>query len=243
MRNTIVFILCFLSVCLAKAQEQDIETPHITLKWAPAGLILGSFNIQGEYNIGGKSSLTAKIGLPVNATHDFEYEGDDASFEMKAISFLAGYRMYLSKNRLKGIYLEPYFKYVHHTSEGVANSTLGMRSVRMNFTNNYDGAGVGAQLGAQFLIRNKFVIDFYFLGPEINSSGNKFRAVEATNTIPWTSIEAAEAERDVRDFLDEFPFIRKNTDVMVDKNNRSILANFKGALPGFRIGASFGITF
>jgi hypothetical protein len=32
-------------------------------------------------------------------------------------------------------------------------------------------------------------------------------------------------------------------DVMVDPNNKTVKANFKGALPGYRIGVSFGYTF
>jgi hypothetical protein len=163
---------------------------------------------------------------------------------MKATSFLAGYRMYFSKKRhLRGLYLEPYFKYVHHSSEGEAKSTLGGRAVRMSFTNDYSGAGVGAQLGAQFMIKKRFVIDLFFLGPEINSATNNFRAVEASATIPWTFIEASEAERDIREFIDQFPFIRRKTRIMVDKDNKSVSADFKGALPGLRVGVSFGFAF
>jgi hypothetical protein len=132
---------------------------------------------------------------------------------------------------------------VHHTSEGAANSTLGSRPVRFGFTNDYNGAGIGAQLGAQFLIKNRVVIDFFFLGPEINSSTNDFKAIELTSTIPWNTIEANDAEQEIKDFIDEFPFIRNKTKVMVDPNNRSVFADFKGALPGMRIGVSFGVAF
>ena len=243
MRKSFCFLFTFCLLQFINAQESQNTPPNITLKWAPTGLILGSLSLQGEYNFGGKSSLTAKIGLPVNAHHSFDYEGDDAEFSLKATSFFAGYRMYLSKNHLKGLYFEPFFKYVHHTSEGSANSTLNNRPVRFGFTNDYNGVGLGAQLGAQFLIKNRFVIDLFFLGPEINSASNNFKAVELTSTIPWTSIEANEAEQDIRDFINDFPFIRNKTDVMVDNDNRTVTADFKGALPGMRIGISFGVAF
>jgi hypothetical protein len=87
------------------------------------------------------------------------------------------------------------------------------------------------------------VIDFFFLGPEINSSTNDFKAIELTSTIPWNTIEANDAEQEIKDFIDEFPFIRNKTKVMVDPNNRSVFADFKGALPGMRIGVSFGVAF
>jgi hypothetical protein len=242
MKKTCFFLFAFCLFQLVNAQEQQTINRHITLKWAPTGLILGSFSLQGEYNFG-KNSLTAKIGLPVSAHHSFDYENDDADFNLKGTSFLAGYRMYLSKRHLRGIYFEPFFKYVHHTSEGAANSTLGSRPVRFGFTNDYNGAGIGAQLGAQFLIKNRVVIDFFFLGPEINSSTNDFKAIELTSTIPWNTIEANDAEQEIKDFIDEFPFIRNKTKVMVDPNNRSVFADFKGALPGMRIGVSFGVAF
>ena len=187
--------------------------------------------------------MTAKIGLPVSVKHSFAYQDKDADFNMRATSFLAGYRMYLSKKHMKGIYFEPFFKYVHQNAEGVGNGTLSGDPVVMNFTNDYNGLGVGAQLGAQFMVGKRFVIDLFLLGPEINSSRNNFKAVETSHTLPWTSIQASEAEQDIRDFIDKFPFVRNHVDVMVDQTNRTVITKFKGALPGFRTGVSFGMAF
>lgn len=242
MIKAILNILCSFLVFGATAQERTTE-PNVTLKWAPTGLILGSLSLQGEYNFSSKASLTAKIGVPISSHHSFEYNEDDADFDLKATSFLAGYRMYLGKQHLRGLYIEPFFKYVHHISEGNTKSSLNGRPVRFGFTNDYNGVGVGAQLGAQFLIKNKFVIDLFFLGPEINAANNNFKAVEVTSAVLWTEAEAIDAEREIRDFLDKFPFIRNNTKVMVDRENRTVTADFKGALPGMRIGASFGVAF
>lgn len=220
-----------------------MHSPNASLKWAPTGLVLGSLSLQGEYNFGGRSSLTAKIGLPINAIHKFEYKKDDASFNMKATSFLAGYRMYLSKKHLSGFYVEPYFKYVHQSSEGETAVALNYRPAHMIFINQYNGAGIGAQMGVQFLISKRFVIDLFFAGPELNASTNKFCSFETDSTIPWTYAEAKEAEEDIRNFIDKFPFIRNNTKLMVDKTDRTVTANFKGALPGLRTGISFGFAF
>jgi hypothetical protein len=144
---------------------------------------------------------------------------------------------------MSGLYLEPYFKYVHHTSDGVGNATLGGEAVVMNFSNEYNGVGVGLQLGAQFIIAHRVVVDLFFLGPEMNSATNNFQAVEVSNTIPWTYVQANEAESDIRDFINKFPFVKDNTSVMVDQAHKTVTANFKGALPGFRTGVSFGIAF
>ncbi len=222
--------------------SQNPYRPTVTLKWAPTGLILGSISFQGEYNFG-KHSLTAKIGVPSNTKQSFEYDENDAEFNMKATSFLAGYRMYLSKKPMRGLYFEPYFKYVNHSAEGFGESTLDTRVVTMNFTNDYNGFGLGGQLGTQFWIGKRFVIDFFFLGPEINAATSNFKSKESNNALPWTSFEADDAEQEIREFIDKFPFIRNNTDITVDKNNKTISADFKGVLPGYRIGISFGIAF
>ncbi len=240
MSKPLLFIAAFFLLFSASAQE---TTPNISFKFAPLGLIVGSGNLQAEYNFGGKHSLTAKIGLPVNVRQVFDFEDQDAAFDLKAMSFLAGYRIYLSKKHFRGLYLEPFFKYVNHSSEGEGSGTLNSNPVRFNFTNEYNAAGIGAQLGAQFLINKHFVIDLFFFGPEINSARNNFKASEQTRTLPWTSAEAREAENDIRNFLDQFPFVRNNTNVMIDQNNRIVTATFQGALPGIRTGFSIGYAF
>ena len=238
-------LLClfFFFPLIVFAQEASTtDKPNIAIKWAPAGLWVGSFNLHGEYNFG-KNSLTAKIGMPIKTSHGLNYDGNDANFYMRATSFMAGYRTYLSKRHMKGFYFEPYFKYVHHSSEGVGYGKLDGEPVVMNFNNDYNGIGIGAQLGIQILIKDIVVVDFFFLGPEINSGTNNFVAVETSRTLPWTTIQASEAEADIRDVIDNFPFIRKKTDVMVDKYNKSVRADFKGIIPGYRVGVSFGVAF
>jgi hypothetical protein len=203
---------------------------------------MGNISLHGEYNFG-KNSLTAKLGIPKSSEHSLEYDDRDALFHVKATSFMAGYRIYLSKKHMRGFYFEPFFKYVHHSAEGTGNAVLDGENVVMDFTNNYDGVGAGAQLGVQFMIKNKVVIDLFFLGPEINAARNKFRSVETSDAIPWTDIQADEAENDIREFIDKFPFIRNKVNVMVDQANKTVVADFKGALPGIRSGISVGIAF
>jgi hypothetical protein len=241
MKNTLLVFSLFLTTTVALAQEKNTH-PNIAIKWAPTGLFLGSISLQAEYNFG-KNSLTAKLGMPVSAHHIFQYDGKNADFNMKATSFLAGYRTYLSKMHMRGLYFEPYFKYVHQTSEGTGDGTLTGEPVVMNFTNDFNSIGIGAQLGAQFILWKRLVIDLFFFGPEINSATNNFKSVETTNSIPWTNMQANEAEQDIRNFINKFPFIRNKANVMVDKENKTVTVDYNGALPGYRIGVSFGIAF
>ena len=246
-----LFLGSFISTLSLIASSQNKDTlntkssfsPNSTIKWAPTGLVVGSLSFQGEYAVGKRTSLTAKIGLPVAANYNIDFDDDDASFNLKATSFMAGYRIYLSKQQLKGIYFEPFFKYVHHSAEGTSNTDLAARNVTMNLTNDYNAFGIGAQLGAQFRVAKRFVIDLFLIGPEINTASNNFKARETSNMIPWTMIEAQDAERQVKDFIDDVPFVRNNTTVLVDRDNKTVHAEFKGALPGFRTGISFGLAF
>jgi hypothetical protein len=243
MKNFFALLAFLLITVQILAQEEKEFEPRIAVKWAPTGLLLGSLSFQGEINLLGRTSLTAKIGIPANTRESLPFEGKDAIFNMKATSFLAGYRMYFSKKRFNGIYFEPYFKYVHHTSEGSGQGTVGMRNITLDFTNNYNGFGLGGQMGVQFLVRKRFVIDLFLLGPEINASKNNFTAREVSNSLPWTTGEASDAEASIHEFINQFPFIRNRTNTMVDAASKTVTADFKGALPGIRSGFSIGFTF
>src|SRR5256885_2233510 len=141
--------LCFLSLAQDKAYD-----PIGSVKWAPTGLLVGNVAVQGEYSFNKKTSLTAKLGVP------------------------------LGKN--------------YHTK---------------------------------------------FLGPEINSANNSFRAVDPQGSESWTNIEANQAEQDIRNFLNQYPFIKNKVEVKVDKPNKSVNADFNGWVAGFRCGFSIGFAF
>jgi len=236
------FFLLFFFIQSIYAQHKVFE-PKITLKWAPTGLILGDASFQGEYSFIKKSSLTAKIGVPFSRTYHANFDGHDVDMSMKAFSFLAGYRKYLSKQMLKGFYVEPFFTYAHHTSDGIGEGDLSNQPIRMDFTNGYNGVGVGVQLGSQFIIAKRLVIDLFFFGPQITSSSNNFRAIDYNDSPAWNNIQADEAEQDIRKFLNQFPFIKNKVNVHVDKPNKTVTADFNGALVGVRFGVSFGIAF
>jgi hypothetical protein len=235
------FLVLLLLFQVVSAQKKDFE-PKVTLKWAPTGLILGDASFQAEYGILKKSSLTVKLGVPFNRRFHANFDGHDVDMSMKAFSFLAGYRKYLSKHMLKGFYIEPFFTYVHHTSDGIGEGTLDNQPVKMDFTNGYNGTGIGIQLGSQFIIAKRLVIDLFFLGPQLTSSTNNFRAVDYTDSSTWSAIQADEAEQDIKNFLHQFPFIKNKTNVHVDTPNKTVTADYRGPLAGIRFGVSFGIA-
>jgi hypothetical protein len=240
--KTTITILCL--GILVNCRGQKFFDPTVALKGSPTSLMLGNAGIHAEYSFSAKRSLTGKIGFPVAASHKFKYQGEDANFKMKATSFMTGFRNYFSpKKKMQGFYIEPYFKYVHHTAEGLSNGNINYQHVQWDFTNDYNAFGVGSQLGYQFIIRKRFVIDLFFAGLEINNARSNFKAIEISNSVPWTAADAREAESDIRNFLNQFPYIRNSNNVMVDTGNKTVTVDFKGAIPGIRTGFSIGYAF
>ena len=235
--------LSFLFVLFISMVSVGQQSPRAAVKWAPTGLFAGNISLHGEYKIRNKSSLTAKLGIPAKTNYGPSYDGDDADLTLETFSFLAGYRMYLSRQALKGFYFEPFVKYVNLKMEGTAEGNLNGDPVVMRLTNSYSGTGFGAQLGVQFLIAKRVTVDMYFFGPEFNFVDNNFKAVETSSTLPWNSADAQEAEQDIRDFFDSFPFLRKKIEIDVNSAEKTVTANYSGSLPGFRAGISFGIAF
>ncbi|MGC4036353.1 MAG: hypothetical protein QM764_10340 [Chitinophagaceae bacterium] len=242
MKKIVTLILSWFLLQFVSAQDKARD-PFVTVKWAPTALLVGNAAVQGEYSFKQNSSLTAKIGVPLGKNYHSNFHGQEIDINMKAFSFLTGYRIYLSGKKMRGLYFEPYFKYVHQTAGGLGETNLDNQPVTLNFTNTYNAFGLGAQLGAQYFIYKRFVLDLFFLGPEINSVNNSFRAVDPTGTESWNNIEANQAENDIRNFLNQFPFIKNRVNVMVDKPNKAVNADFNGWVAGFRCGFSIGYAF
>lgn len=238
MRNTILLCLGLLCTHFLFAQKQ-----HGTIKWAPLGLFFGSLTLQGEYNLKDNRSFTVKAGFPVAASHDFTYHDRPAHFTTKGTSAQIGFRTYLSKDQPAGLYLEPYVKYLLLKSEGYGQGNLMGQMVNYDFTNRFEGNAFGIQLGVQIPVKERWVIDLFFFGPEINVSLNSFGAAETTNERPWTAVQAWDAKRDISDFLRKFPFVKNRFDITVDAAQRKVDANFVGTLPGIRTGVSVGFAF
>jgi hypothetical protein len=238
-KSTLLIVL--LSFLQFVSAQKNFE-PKVTLKWAPTGLILGDFSFQGEYGIINKSSLTAKIGVPFSRNYHATFDGHPVEMSMRAFSFLAGYRKYLSKQMLKGFYIEPFFTYAHHTSDGTGEGDLDNQPVTMDFTNAYNATGIGIQFGSQFIIAKRLVIDLFFFGPQLTASTNYFRAIDYNESSAWSTIQANEAEQDIKAFLNQFPFIKNKVNVHVDTPNKTVTADYKGPLLGIRFGASIGIA-
>lgn len=238
--------ICFLIlVSTINAQKEDKPTfdKSIAIKWSPASLAFGKIGLGSEFNFKKKKSITFNVGIPFEKTLTAEIDGEDRSLTMKTTSVMAGYRMYFGRKQMRGLYFEPYLKYLKN--EATTNTDFEIDGTDRPFlvTSDYSGFGVGAQLGVQFMIAKRVIIDWYFLGPEANSSKHNLIAQETGAGLPWSNAEAQDAEDEINDFINDVPLLKDNFSVDVNAGARNVKTNYKGFLPGIRFGISIGIRF
>jgi len=238
MKKTLLFVATILFFACSFAQRYNRD---LIVKWAPGSLISGKFTLGGEYNFKEKNSVELIIGIPAGRNYHFEYDNNTSDLSIKAFSALVGYRYYLGKKPVSGFYVEPYFKYLHHEASGVLIGELDGETARFDTRTDYKGIGIGAQLGVQFLIAKKISLDFFLLGPEANSSRFTTSATDVASSIPWTELDASEAEQDIKDVVNDIPLVGDKIEVRVDQNTKTVTTSYKGFIPGIRFGASVGI--
>lgn len=235
----IFFVLAFASGNIF-CQEKNHP---IALKFAPAGIAVGKTTFGAEYNFKHRNSVTFLIGIPFDKTQAVSFDNNKSDVSSKAFSLMAGYRYYLGRKSMSGFYIEPYVKYLKHQASGLLNAELQGQHVIFDSHSNYEGYGLGAQLGYQVTIAKLVVFDLFLIGPEANSAKFNSLSTDITNNIGWNYADAQEAEQQIRDVLKDIPVVGTRIDVKVDTEKKNVATNYSGFVPGFRIGASIGVRF
>jgi hypothetical protein len=243
----ILFALLLVSTA-AFSQETKTETPpfkkSFVVKWNPEALVFGKLSLGTEFNIKHKKSITFNVGIPMEKKYSVELDDKDRDAYLKTTSVMAGYRMYMGKRDMTGFYFEPYAKYVSNKARIEKYTTdLNGRTATFDFTSDYSGVGIGAQLGVQFMIAKTITFDLFLLGPEANISNHKAKMQEVGSVIPWSMIDANDAKHDLEEALKDIPLIGNKIEVTVDQNGKNVSSKFNGFLPGVRAGLSVGIRF
>jgi hypothetical protein len=243
MKKLFLALACFIIINSTKAQQDSsFFKTSIAVKWNPESLYFGKVGLFGEYNFKNKKSITFGIGIPASHSTTVNMDDKDRNVEMKTFSIMGGYRMYLGKKTMTGVYFEPYLKYVKNDANTIIDGDLNGRNINFVTTSKYSGTGVGAQLGVQFMIVKKVVFDFFFLGPEANTASHKV-VMHDTSTLPWTQAEADDAQNTIDDNIGDLPIVGNKLKVMVDRNSKTISSDYSGFLPGIRFGLSVGVRF
>ena len=166
-------------------------------------------------------------------------EIDDKSLKGRffAYAFIPEYRFYFSKKDApRGFYLSTYLKYSNYSVKGSDIISGDLYNVKGSFYS----LGLGAQLGAQWIISEAFTIDWYFLGVEFDrdvfaikystdSENPDFETVKNTIEKIYSGIPILGS------------YLRKLTGISTGSNY--IRAKVPLYLPDIRTGLSIGYAF
>lgn len=248
MKKTIVAMLCMVAVSHAKAQSTEEKsvpdfTPAYSVKWNPSSLYFGKLGLLGEYNFKKKKSITFAIGIPMTKSLTVNMDDKDRNVDMKTFSIMGGYRMYLGKKTMTGVYFEPYLKYLKNDAATIISTDLSGEPTDFVTTSKYSAFGVGGQLGVQFMIAKRVVFDFFFLGPEANAAKHTVIMRDISSSGSWDAQESADAQNEINESIGDLPIIGGKLKVAVDANQKTVSSDYKGFLPGIRFGLSVGVRF
>lgn len=248
MKKTILALVCMAALYHANAQSNAGQsapefTPSYAVKWNPSSLYFGKLGLLGEYNFKKKKSVTFAIGIPLSKTLTAKMDDKDRSVEMKTFSAMGGYRMYLGKKTMTGVYFEPYLKYLKNDAATIINTNLGGESTDFATTSKYSAFGAGAQLGVQFMIAKRVVFDFFFLGPEANAARHTVVMRDISSSGSWDTNKSNQAQQEINDNIGDLPIIGSKLKVTVDPNKKTVSSDYSGFLPGIRFGLSVGVKF
>lgn len=217
-----------------KVKTTAKDAKPFTVKWNPGSLAFGKIGLSGEYAIKRKKSVTFGVGIPINREFKRDMTEERIELTNKTFSLNAGYRMYLGKKSMRGLYFEPYAKYLNYKGSGLYTEK-GVGGDIYAASLDHSAVGVGAQLGVQFMIANVVTFDFFFLGPEA-SFGKSNATFTQVSPGTWDS---QKIEQDLRDL----PLIGKDLEISVNSANRTVTAKRDGFVPGIRFGLSVGVHF
>src|SRR6187551_2005762 len=244
--RALLLITGFFTIAVTSNAQQNVDSNaqhNLAVKWSPLGVAFGKLTLGGEYSIRKKQSITFNVGIPTGIQRNFDADNNTTDVKSKTTSVMAGYRFYLGKSSMKGFYFEPYLKYLNNKLEGTFNYNNDSPPSIYKASNDISTFGIGGQLGFQVLIAKRIVLDFFLVGPEANTAKENGSFTDVTNNIPCTPADAAEAEDDIKDAIDNTPIIGEKIEVKTDQASKTVFISYKGFLPGVRTGFSIGFRF
>lgn len=217
------------------------EAQHV----AKLNLAAFSFrNVSLQYEKPFSDKMSAGLGLRfmiprtipayVDATEDGS--GSTGDSKMTGWSVTPEFRFYTGGEAPTGFYLAPYFRYTNFKleTEGSYVDDDGFTQY-YPLTGKYNGFGGGIMIGNQWLINDKFSIDWWIIGVHYGTATASLEG--ETTTGAWTANEQQDIENELE--ATEVPF--GTTEVDVDPNSAKFSWNmpFLGFRPGICLGWAF----
>ncbi len=250
MKKVFLLTVSVLFFGAAFGQQETVEytgNQHVA-KLNPLSFAFGKLSLGYEYVLDNNNSLALQLGIPLktklNSQIIEELESDNdltlSSAEYKGFSIRPSYRVYTSKKKRgpRGLYFEPSIKYQKYDLDATGTYIDGPDSFNSKLEGEVSTFGLGAQLGAQWLIGDAFAIDFFFLGPEAN-----FGDVELVYTDLDGDADLNQIKADLDEDWDDIPLLGEVT-TTVDEANNTVTATTDGSfIPGLRFGINLGYSF
>ena len=152
-----------------------------------------------------------------------------ASPKNSGYSITGDYRFYLPKENKDapphGLYIGPYIGYVHLDNERVF--TIGTSSNTLK--SQFDVLSIGGQLGYQFLLGNRWTLDFIMIGPALTNYKAK---MQFTNPIDPSKAGPA-LQKILEGFATKFPLLNSLA--------HNEVAEFKGTADAWSAGLRFSM--
>ncbi len=165
-------------------------------------LTFGNLTLNYERLLSARNSVALNLGYirpqaPVSALSDFVDADEVEPGEFSGLTATLEYRIYGKKKGAgRGFYYAPYLRYANHK--------LGFQSdIEGNFANadtQLSAVGLGGQIGAQWLIKDRVVIDWGILGLAAQWYTFKSTFTAVGDEIDFDEIRA-ELETDIEDSL------------------------------------------
>ena len=211
------FILAVFFSLSLKAQRISGDNPKNVIKINVFALGLSNFSFQYERVLGQKYavalgfSMMPSRNLPTLLS-DLDSSKTLSKLKISDWSITPEFRWYpgTKQGAPHGFYLAPYLRYSNTDLTLPYEYTLsGMGSRTDNIEGNYTGFGGGLMMGAQWLIKQKFSIDWWILGGHYGSGSSS-----VSIAADYTSLSATQ-RAEVKAKLDK-------TELPVGKINSSI---------------------
>lgn len=146
------------------------------------------------------------------------------------------YRFYLAKENKyaapHGVFLAPFVSFYHFNNERSGRDTINGDYLTLNTSVNF--LNIGGEIGYQFVIKNRFVIDCVMFGPAISSYYFNIKLAGSTSGDPNEQIQAI-----LEALKNKFPLLKDASSG--NGASKSGISNFWSL--GFRYAINIGYRF
>lgn len=256
MKNFAFFLLFCLCLNLCTGQEDSTQINREIYKerknipkFAPTGLIFGNFQFQYERVINRKFS--AALTYSTIPQGDFPFQDliaesvetndndinryiENSSFQYS--SFTPEVRLYLGEGYGKGFYLAPFYRHADYTFKDIDiyyNSDTGAEEV-MKTRGDISSNTFGLQIGSQFNLGSRIILDWFIIGPHYGSSNGDLVGIAEASL-------SENEQADLRSELDAIDLPIGNFSYDVDSKGAKI--KIDGPWGGIRAGLAVGYRF